>query len=78
MNLLGQMHGVEYIVLLKEQKPDQIGVSLRGRGRPVNTVAVALGGGGHEFAAGAVMHDSLENVKKKVLDLFGKEVRKKC
>ncbi|MBQ6027600.1 MAG: DHH family phosphoesterase [Alphaproteobacteria bacterium] len=78
LNLLGQMHGVEYIVLLKEQKPDQIGVSLRGRGRPVNTVAVALGGGGHEFAAGAVMHDSLENVKKKVLDLLAKEVRKKC
>ena len=76
LNLLAQMHGVEYIVLLKEQKPDQIGVSLRGRGRPVNTVAVALGGGGHEYAAGAVIHDTLENVKKKVLDLFGKEVRK--
>lgn len=77
LNLLGQMHGVEYLVLLKEQKPDQIGVSLRGRGRPVNAVAVALGGGGHEYAAGAVIHDTLENVKKKVLDLFGKEVRKK-
>ena len=70
------MHGVEYIVLLKEQKPDQIGISLRGRGRPVNEIAVALGGGGHEFAAGAVVRDSLENVKKKVLDLFAKEVRK--
>ncbi len=76
LNLLAQIHGIEYIVLLKEQKTDQIGVSLRGRGRPVNGVAVALGGGGHEFAAGAVVHDSLENVKKKVLDLFGKEVRK--
>ena len=76
LNLLAQMHGVEYIVLLKEQKIDQIGISLRGRGRPVNEVAVALGGGGHEFAAGAVVHDSLENVKRKVLDLFAKEVRK--
>ena len=78
LNLLGQIHGLEYLVLLKEQKPDQIGISLRGRGRPVNTVAVALGGGGHEFAAGAVVHDSLENVKKKVLDLLAKEVKKKC
>ncbi|MBP5485333.1 MAG: DHH family phosphoesterase [Alphaproteobacteria bacterium] len=76
LNLLAQMHGVEYIVLLKEQKPNKIGISLRGRGRPVNTIAMALGGGGHEFAAGAVVDDSLENVKKKVLDLFAKEVRK--
>ena len=76
LNLLGQMHGVEYLVLLKEQKPNQIGISLRGRDRPVNMIAMALGGGGHEYAAGAIVYDSLENVKEKVLDLFSKEVRK--
>ena len=69
LGLLGQIHGLEYIVLLKEQKPNQIGVSLRGRGHAVDKIAVALGGGGHEFAAGAVVNDSLENVKKRVLEL---------
>ena len=71
LNLLGQIRGLEYMVLLKEQKPNQIGVSLRGRpGYPVDKIAAALGGGGHELAAGAVVHDSLANVKKRVLDLF--------
>lgn len=70
LNLLGQMRGLEYVVLLKEQKPNQIGVSLRGRGHAVDKIAMALGGGGHEYAAGAVVYDTLENVKKRVLDLF--------
>lgn len=70
LNLLGQITGVDYIVLLKEQRPDQIGVSLRGRFKPVEKIAVALGGGGHEFAAGAVVQDTLENVKSKVIELF--------
>ncbi len=70
LNLLGQIRGLEYIVLLKEQKPNQIGVSLRGRGHAVDKIAMALGGGGHEYAAGAVVYDTLENVKKRVLELF--------
>lgn len=75
LGLLGQIKGLEYIVLLKEQKPNQIGVSLRGRGHPVDKIAVALGGGGHEFAAGAIVHDTLENVKNRILELFKKEMR---
>jgi phosphoesterase RecJ-like protein len=72
LNLLGQMRGVDYTVLLKEQKPDQIGVSLRGHYKSVDKIAVALGGGGHEYAAGAVVHDTLDNVKQRILDLFKK------
>ena len=68
--LLGQIKGVEYIVLLKEQKENQIGVSIRSKTLPVNKIAEALGGGGHVCAAGAVVNDSLENVKQKVIDLF--------
>lgn len=70
LNLLGQIHGLDYSVLLKEQKPNQIGVSLRGRFKAVDKIAAALGGGGHEFAAGAVVYDSLENVKRRILELF--------
>lgn len=70
LNLLGQIQGVEYIVLLKEQKPEQIGISIRSRRKPIDGIAIALGGGGHERAAGAIVRDSLENVRTRVLELF--------
>ncbi len=73
LSLLGQIKGVEYIALLKQQKKNQIGVSLRSKNLPVNKIAEQLGGGGHMFAAGAVVRDSLENVKKNIIDIF-KEV----
>ena len=71
LSMLGQIKGVEYIVLLKEQKANQIGVSLRSKFLPVNKIAEKLGGGGHMYAAGAVIHDdNLENVKQRIVDLF--------
>ncbi len=70
LNLLGQIKDVEYIALLKEQKENQTGVSLRSRGKPIDHIAVALGGGGHACAAGAVVRDSVENVRAKVIELF--------
>lgn len=70
LSLLGQIQGVDYIVLLKEQKPEQIGISIRSRKKPIDQIAVALGGGGHERAAGAVVRDTLENVRAHVLELF--------
>lgn len=70
LRLLGEIHGVQYVVLLKEQKENQIGVSLRSRNVAINQIAESLGGGGHLCAAGAVVMDSLENVRKKILDLF--------
>lgn len=70
LNLLGQIKGIEYIVLLKQQKEKQIGVSLRSRTKPIEHIAVALGGGGHMYAAGAVIYDTLDNARSMVLDLF--------
>lgn len=70
LSLLGQIQGVDYIVLLKEQKPEQIGLSIRSRKKPIDHIAAALGGGGHERAAGAVVRDTLENVRARVLELF--------
>ena len=70
LSLLGQIQGVEYIVLLKEQKPQQIGISIRSRKNPIDKIAIALGGGGHERAAGAIVRDSLENVRARILELF--------
>lgn len=74
LSLLGQIRGVDFIVLLKHQKENQIGVSIRSRGKPINHIAASLGGGGHLCAAGAVVADSLENVRAKVLELFKGEL----
>ncbi len=73
LSILRQIHGVEYIALLKEQKENQIGISLRGRNRPVDHIAAMLGGGGHAYAAGAVVADTLENVRARIIELFGGE-----
>ena len=70
MKLLGQIRGVEYVVLLKQQKENQTGVSIRSRMRPISHIAAALGGGGHPCAAGAVVNDTLENVRARVIELF--------
>ena len=56
---------------MKEQKPEQIGISIRSRKKPIDHIAESLGGGGHERAAGAIVRgDTLENVRTRVLDLF--------
>ncbi|MBR3510664.1 MAG: DHH family phosphoesterase [Alphaproteobacteria bacterium] len=70
LSILGKIHGVEYVVLLKEQKENQIGVSLRSKKTPINHIAESFGGGGHLCAAGAVITDSLENVHDKIVEAF--------
>ena len=70
LGLLGQMHSVEYAVLLKEQKENQIGISLRSKTNPINKIAESFGGGGHLCAAGAVVKDSLEHVHDKIISAF--------
>ncbi len=69
-NLLAQIKGVEYIVLLKQQRENRTGVSLRGRTRPVVHIATALGGGGHTYAAGCVIEDRIDRVRAQVIELF--------
>ncbi len=70
LSLLGQIHGVQYVVLLKEQKENRIGVSIRSRETPINKIAESFGGGGHLCAAGAVIEDSLQNVHDMVINAF--------
>lgn len=71
LNILGQIKGVEYIVLLKEQKENQIGMSIRSRGAAIDKIAVSFGGGGHERAAGAIVRgDTLDNVRSQVIAAF--------
>ena len=70
LNLLSQIHGVEFVVLLKEQKENQIGISIRSKTVPINQIAESFGGGGHLYAAGAVVLDSLDNVQTQIVNAF--------
>jgi len=70
LNLLGQIAGVEFVVLLKEQKENQIGISIRSKHIPINQIAESFGGGGHLCAAGAVVMDSYDNVYTNIIKAF--------
>lgn len=70
LGLLGQISGVEYVVLLKEQKENQIGISIRSKTVPINQIAESFGGGGHLCAAGAVVKDSFDNVHEQIIKAF--------
>jgi len=70
LNILGQIRGVEFVVLLKEQKENQIGISIRSKTVPINHIAESFGGGGHLCAAGAVVMDSFDNVYEKITKAF--------
>ena len=70
LSLLGQISGVEFVVLLKEQKENQIGISIRSKNVPINQIAESFGGGGHLCAAGAVVMDSFDNVHTNIINAF--------
>ncbi|MBO7645361.1 MAG: DHH family phosphoesterase [Alphaproteobacteria bacterium] len=70
LGLLGQIVGVEFVVLLKEQKENQIGISIRSKDVPINHIAESFGGGGHLCAAGAVVMDSFDNVHTNIIKAF--------
>jgi phosphoesterase RecJ-like protein len=60
--------GVEVVMLLTELPERKVKVSLRSSGRvDVNAVAVALGGGGHRFAAGATVPGTLPEARELLL-----------
>ena len=69
-NMLGQIKGVEFIAVLKQQRENQTGFSLRGRTRPVVHIANALGGGGHPYAAGGCIADRIDSARAQVIELF--------
>lgn len=66
--LLKTAQGVAFVFLLTE-KEDGIHISFRSveKGIPVSEIAKALGGGGHDVAAGALIDDSLSAAEERVL-----------
>ncbi len=69
------IQGVEVGVLLKEKKENEVKVSFRSKNYvDVSAVAKTFGGGGHVRAAGCTIYDSIENAKKKVLEVVLKTI----
>ncbi len=68
-----QIQGMEVAVTLKEKSTGGFKISMRSAGRVnVSAICTKLGGGGHVNAAGCFINESLEEAKKKILDLTGK------
>jgi phosphoesterase RecJ-like protein len=69
VNFLRRLRGVRVAALLREEGPGAVKLSLRSYGTDdVQAVAAAFGGGGHKNAAGAVLSDSLEGSRKRVVE----------
>jgi phosphoesterase RecJ-like protein len=70
VNVLGDIDGVEIACLFKADS-NRVKISLRSRGaHPIVDVAEALGGGGHQFAAGGELALELDQVIATTLPLL--------
>ncbi len=74
LSVLRNSKEAEIFILLRPLDNGRVKINFRSRKRvDVNKIASALGGGGHKNSAGAVVNDSVLNVRKRLLDLFKKE-----
>ncbi|MCM2276507.1 MAG: bifunctional oligoribonuclease/PAP phosphatase NrnA [Oligoflexia bacterium] len=67
LNLLLLLKDAEVVCLFREEDDGQVRVSLKSKGRVViNRVAMELGGGGHEYAAGLALSAPLDKTVEAV------------
>jgi phosphoesterase RecJ-like protein len=68
LNLLLLLKDAEVVCLFREEDNNQIRVSIRSKGRIIiNRVAMELGGGGHDFAAGLALSAPLDKTVEAVI-----------
>ncbi len=69
------IRGVEVALMVFQNGVDTCRINLRSKGRVnIHGVATGLGGGGHPFAAGAVIHQDLDSAIKKAVSLTRKAI----
>ncbi|MFL3027073.1 MAG: DHH family phosphoesterase [Candidatus Neomarinimicrobiota bacterium] len=69
------IRGVEVSMMIMQIDEASCRLNFRSTGKYIiNGVAVELGGGGHKFASGAVMHDSLESVVNNSVEIMKKSL----
>ena len=77
-DFIRSIKGVEVSIMFLEVEPQKVRVNFRSKGKiVVNEVARKFGGGGHFYAAGLTVDDSLERVTKMVLPEARKAIEQK-
>jgi len=78
INFVRKVETVEVALYLRERSDGVFKMSLRSRnGVDVSKIALSFGGGGHPYAAGALLEGPLEKALKKALDACRKAIREK-
>ncbi len=68
LNLLLLLKGAEIVCLFREEDDGQVRASIKSKGRIIiNRVAMELGGGGHNYAAGVALSASLDKTVESVV-----------
>lgn len=71
IDMIMNVNSVEGAALFREEARGVYRMSLRSKGHiEVLSIAEGLGGGGHLYAAGAEVHGSFEEIRKKVVNLL--------
>lgn len=74
-NIPLQVEGVEVGVTIKQRDEDSYKISLRSANDVnVSDICASLGGGGHVRAAGCLLHGTIDEVKKKIVDAIEKGI----
>jgi phosphoesterase RecJ-like protein len=77
-DMVRSIRGVEVALMIFEQNEESCRINFRSKGKySVNDIAKSLGGGGHAFAAGAVVSGSLVDVKEKTVNASIESIRQK-
>ena len=77
-DMVRSISGVEVALMIFQQDNSSCRINFRSKGKYiVNDIANELGGGGHVFAAGALVNGNLNDVSKKVVKITAASVQEK-
>ncbi|HIB57860.1 MAG TPA: bifunctional oligoribonuclease/PAP phosphatase NrnA [Candidatus Marinimicrobia bacterium] len=74
-DMVRSVKGAEVALMINEQGDDRCRINFRSKGKiKINSLARKLGGGGHEFAAGATVRMSLDEAISKIVPMAEAEI----
>ena len=77
-DMVRTISGVEVSLMIFQQNNSSCRINFRSKGKySVNDIAKEMGGGGHAFAAGAVVNGTLKDVSSKVVKTTSDSIEKK-